>query len=264
MNNRDEALLAVKDRYIKEASTDKYATSQDQHLRELEIRAMSKHLSNGLRILDIGCGNGYTIAKLASEFESEFIGIDLSEPMISCAKEITVNLNLKGKAEFRTGNILDLDIDSNSFDVVITERLLINLPTWDDQQKAIRKIHSILKNNGLFLMMDATRQGVDRLNEIRKKVGMEPIPHSTKQNWWINRFDEKQIKNFLQEIFNIENIQRFGMYFFISRVLHPLLVTQHKPKFDSPINQIAEDIALKLGTNYKDLGHSALFVLRKK
>jgi len=58
--------------------------------------------------------------------------------MINCAKEITVNLNLKGKAEFRTGNILDLDIDSNSFDVVITERLLINLPTWDDQQKAIR------------------------------------------------------------------------------------------------------------------------------
>ena len=40
MNNRDEALLAVKDRYIKDASTDKYATSQDQHLRELEIRAM--------------------------------------------------------------------------------------------------------------------------------------------------------------------------------------------------------------------------------
>ena len=66
MQNRDQALAAVKERYVKEASTDKYATSQDMNLRELEIKAISKHLSDGLKVLDLGCGNGYTISSLAT------------------------------------------------------------------------------------------------------------------------------------------------------------------------------------------------------
>ena len=113
-------------------------------------------------------------------------------------------------------------------------------------------------------MMEATKQGVDRLNEIRKKVNLEPIPHSTKQNWWINRFDEEKIEKFLKDFFTIKKIQRFGMYFFISRVLHPLIVYPEKPKFDSKINTLAQEIASKIGTNFENLGHSTLYVLQKK
>jgi len=263
MQNRDQALAAVKERYVKEASTDKYATSQDMNLRELEIKAISKHLSDGLKVLDLGCGNGYTISSLATLHNCEFLGIDLSEPMIECANKISDDLKLKGKVIFRIGNILDLDISPNSFDVVITERLLINLPTWEDQMKAIKDIHTILNDNGLFLMMEATKQGVDRLNELRQKVGLEAIPHSTKQNWWINRFDEDKIEQFLSQIFKIQEIQRFGMYFFLSRIIHPLMVFPEKPKFDSKMNLIAREIATKIGTDYKNLGHSTLFVLKK-
>lgn len=263
MQNRDQALAAVKERYVKEASTDKYATSQDMNLRELEIKAISKHLSDGLKVLDLGCGNGYTISSLVTLHNCEFLGIDLSEPMIECANKISDDLKLKGKVNFRIGNILDLDISPNSFDVVITERLLINLPTWEDQMKAIKDIHTILNDNGLFLMMEATKQGVDRLNELRQKVGLEAIPHSTKQNWWINRFDEDKIEQFLSQIFKIQEIQRFGMYFFLSRIIHPLMVFPEKPKFDSKMNLIARETASKIGTDYKNLGHSTLFVLKK-
>ena len=263
MQNRDQALAAVKERYVKEASTDKYATSQDMNLRELEIKAISKHLSDGLKVLDLGCGNGYTISSLATLHNCEFLGIDLSEPMIECANKISDDLKLKGKVNFRIGNILDLDISPNSFDVVITARLLINLPTCEDQMKAIKDIHTLLNDNGLFLMMKATKQGVDRLNELSQKVGLEAIPHSTKQNWWINRFDEDKIEQFLSQIFKIQEIQRFGMYFFLSRIIHPLMVFPEKPKFDSKMNLIARETASKIGTDYKNLGHSTLFVLKK-
>lgn len=264
MFNYDDALAAVKERYAREASTDKYATSQDMNLRELEINAISDHFVDGLKVLDVGCGNGYSTISLAKLYNCQFLGIDISEPMIEAAKTLAKDIELKGSVEFRVGNVLDLKMEPRSFDVIITERLLINIPTWEFQMKAIKTLHSLLKDNGMFLMIEATVQGLNRLNAVRQKVGLEPIPHSSKQNWWINRFDEKKIEEFLDEFFYIDNIQRFGMYFFISRVLHPLLIYPEKPKFESKINKIACDVALKLGADYKKLGHSIFLVLRKK
>jgi len=49
--DREDALQAVKSRYIRDASTKKYATSQDGNLRELEINSISKHLSEEMAIL---------------------------------------------------------------------------------------------------------------------------------------------------------------------------------------------------------------------
>jgi len=263
MIDRKEALKAVRERYLKEASTDKYATSDDMNLREIEISAISKHLFDGLKVLDIGCGNGYSTTSLAAIYESNFLGLDLSESMIEAAVQRSKGLKLNGSIQFRVANVLDMQIEPESFDVVITERLLINLPTWEDQMTAIKSIYSILKPNGRFLMMEATLQGVDKLNTLRQKVGLNPIAHSTKKNWWINRFNEERIGKFLGEYFHIEKIQKFGMYFFISRVIHPLIVAPEEPRFDSKINEVARKIALELDTDYDQLGHSAFFVLRK-
>ena len=67
----------------------------------------------------------------------------------------------------------------------------------------------------------------------------------------------------MSQIFKIQEIQRFGMYFFLSRIIHPLMVFPEKPKFDSKINLIAQEIASKIETDYKNLGHSTLFILKK-
>jgi len=263
--DREEALEAVKGRYIRDASTKRYATSQDGNLRELEINAISKHLSDGLQVLDVGCGNGYSAISFANLYNSNFLGIDNSQNMIDAARNLVKDeANLKGKIEFNLGDVLNLKLKPESFDVIITERLLINLPTWEDQVNVIKSLHRLLKKEGKFLMMEATKQGVDRLNEIRKKVNLEPIPHSTKNNWWINRYDENKIEEFLSELFEIVEVQRFGLYFFISRVLYPLSILPEKPKFDSKLNEIARQVSLALGTDFNKLGHSTFFVLRKK
>ncbi len=263
--DREDALQAVKSRYIRDASTKKYATSQDGNLRELEINSISKHLSDGLQVLDVGCGNGYSSISFANLYDSNFFGIDNSQNMIDAARDLLKDeTNLKGTVEFNLGDVLNLNLKPESYDVIITERLLINLPTWEDQMNAIKSLHHLLKKGGKFLMMEATKQGVDRLNETRKKVNLEPIPHSTQINWWINRFDENNIEEFLSELFEIVEVQRFGLYFFISRVLYPLSILPEKPKFDSKLNEIARQVSLALGTDFNKLGHSTFFVLRKK
>lgn len=255
----------VKERYDREASDYKYVTSKDMNLRELEIDAISKYMNDGLKILDIGCANGYTISKLAGHFKSYFIGMDFSKNMINKAKLMAKrkSRHFKGTMIFQVQDVLTLPIltKSNTFDIIITERLLINLPDTLDQEKAIKSIHKLLKPKGKFLMMEATIDGLERLNAVRNKVGLEPTPITTKENRWINRFREEHLKKFLPKYFKILDIQRFGLYFFISRVVHPLLVKN--PKFDAKINKIAYDLATKLETNYKDIGGSALYVLEK-
>ena len=52
------------------------------------------------------------------------------------------------------------------------------------------------------------------------------------------------------------------MYFFIARVIHPLLVAPENPKYDARINTIAQQIAGQM-PNFEDMGHVALFVFRK-
>jgi hypothetical protein len=52
------------------------------------------------------------------------------------------------------------------------------------------------------------------------------------------------------------------MYYFISRVIHPLLVAPDKPKYDARINSVALEICKKI-PDFRDMGHVALFVLRK-
>ena len=243
-----------------------YVTSKDMNLRELEIDAISKYMTSGLNVLDIGCANGYTINRLAEKFKSEFMGIDFSEKMIDKAQMMATRKSRlsAGTMRFAVVDVLGLDkyfTVHSTFDIIIPVRLLINLPDTLDQEKAIKSIHKLLKPKGKFLMMEATIDGLERLNAVRNKVGLEPTPITNKENRWINRFREEHLKKFLPKYFKILDIQRFGLYFFISRVVHPLLVKN--TKVDAKINKIAYDLATKLETNYKDIGGSALYVLEK-
>ncbi|MEW6542402.1 MAG: hypothetical protein AB1411_02200 [Nitrospirota bacterium] len=52
------------------------------------------------------------------------------------------------------------------------------------------------------------------------------------------------------------------MYYFLSRVVHPLLVRPEAPRFDAAINSIARRICSEI-PDYEELGHVALWVLRK-
>jgi len=53
------------------------------------------------------------------------------------------------------------------------------------------------------------------------------------------------------------------MYYFLSRVVHPLLVAPEAPRYDAPINRIALDIARQI-PDFMGLGHLVAFILRKR
>ena len=73
--------------------------------------------------------------------------------------------------EFQAGDVLDLSEYAGAFDLVVTERVLINLPSWAHQQQAIDEIALTLKPGGWYVMLENTIDGDQALNELRESSG---------------------------------------------------------------------------------------------
>lgn len=244
------------------ASTKKYATSLDIHLREIEIETISSYLEDGKKILDMGCGNGYSTIRYARDFDSDFTGMDFTSKMVECARKMETG-ELKGRIEFKRGDICNIPLPDESFDIVTTSRVVIALPheDWEVQKKAIGEMHRVLMRGGEYLMMESSEQGLQRLNDIREMFGLYRIP--TNPKWSDLKFDEEKLVPYLEDLFDIIEVKRFGMYYFIGRVIHPLLVAPEEPKYDNPINRVACEIARKI-PNFRDIGALVFYHLKKK
>ena len=257
-------ITEIQEYYRVRAGSGRYATSPDFNLREVEIDYLSRWMKDGLQILDVGCGNGYSTLCHATMFASQFVGVDFVPEMVNEARNLLKDFWPKGEIEFRVGDVTKLEFPDSSFDIVVSERCLLNLPTKSDQWLAIREVARVVKPGGLYLMLEGTMQGLQRLNEVRARFDLDPIPEADpKYNWFSNKFDEDEMIPVALSSFNkLEQIQRFGMYYFISRVINPLLVKPDQPKYDAPINTIARQICSQF-PNFEDIGHVALFVFRR-
>ena len=60
-----------------------------------------------------------------------------------------------------------------------------------------------------------------------------------------------------------ENTHRFGMYYFLTRVVQPLLVAPEKPSYDHKLNLVARELA-RFFPDLDGMGHLVAFALSKR
>ena len=223
----------------------------------------------GKDILDIGCGNGYTLISLAKRLEAwKLTGVDFSGNLIKGAQHLISQEKdkLKSMPSFICSDALKYlsDQKDESIKYIITERFILNLPSMDSQKNALREIYRVLQKRGRLLMCEGTISGFKALNDIRVMVGLEAIQETSADNLSANRIDDKVFKEYLSSElgFKLQNKFGFSNYFIISRVLHPLMVSPLKPRFDSKYNEIAKLIQenLDLEPGY---GSNVLWLLEK-
>lgn len=237
------------------------ATMPDSYLKELEIAAISRHLADGQRVADIGCGNGFSSFAYADKFKITLTGMDYSEVMIAHAREkLHTERKSTGSLDFTVGDVRDTKLPTNSFDRVITDRCLINLASRDDQKKAIHEMHRLLKKGGLYLMCEDTEQGLANLNKLRTAAGLEAVA----VRWHNLYLDEKHIRQSWEGLFELVEEDCFSsLYYTASRVIYAQIAKAEgtEPRYDHPINKAAAAIS-GMG-DFGDYGPLKLFVLRK-
>lgn len=236
-------------------------THGDIWQRWLEIEMICRYLKKTERVLDIGCGNGYS-TRIFADFSKQVIGIDYSEAMIERARgESFSEKKRKGAIpEFHNCNILDLTPEHfGFFDTAISERCLINLRSFEEQKQAIINIASVLKHGGHYIFIEGCGDGRAKLNDMRQKVGLSVMPTV----WHNIDFAETETLNFFKQYFVVEDRQYFGIYDFLSRVVHPLLVAPKEPRYDARINEIAAHLSL-ICQELKDLSRVFFILLRRK
>lgn len=241
----------------KKYKEDMTATLFDTRLMELEIETIMKLLSKNDKVIDVGCGNGYTTLMYADKV-NDILGVDYCKEMVDVASAAAKK---KGQvnAHFEHVSILDNPTHPAAFDKAISTRVIINIVEWKDQMKAIQNIAKYLKPKGRFIFCESTKQGLERLNDIRKMFGLECSPIT----WHNEPFDEDKLYPFLEKHFKIVEKKTFGMYYFISRVIHPLLVAPEEPKWGHKINEVAKRVASKI-PEFKEASYLTLLILEKK
>jgi len=229
--------LSILEFWDKRANLAELAGTTDLMAKQLEIEIISKHIKASQKILEIGCGNGMTAIELARRFEIDITGIDFSEKMISEARRLASKNHLRGHLSFSAGNIRDLLSITDRYDLIFTERVLINLLDWSAQAKAIKDIIALLKPGGRYLMCENSRDGLDRINMYRESCGLSKINPP-----WHNRYLLEKEVNCLEidgaKLTGVENYS--STYYFISRVVNAWLAAQEgiEPQYDAKINQL--------------------------
>jgi ubiquinone/menaquinone biosynthesis C-methylase UbiE len=115
---------------------------------EAEIKAvLADRLFRSL--LDLGTGTGRMLELLGPELERG-LGIDLSLDMLALARARLDRAGLR-QCSVRQGDIYDLALPRDSFDVVIVHQVLHYL---DDGARAIREAARVLRPQGRLLVID--------------------------------------------------------------------------------------------------------------
>jgi ubiquinone/menaquinone biosynthesis C-methylase UbiE len=232
------------------------ATSPDFFAFDLEKNVVLSFLRDGQKVLNVGCGNGIKDLEYCRQKKIKLKGTDYSDEMITVANnELKKSIaGLVGELVFEYGDILDL-AERDEYDVVITDRCLINLGTEENQRTAIDNIHRSLKVGGKFLMMECTKQGLMRINEVRKGFNLEEIKER-----WHNNYLSDSIIAFAKEKFAMMEIDNFdSTYFLISRTINALVTKKGEPiDYMSDINKFASKLPA-----VGDFAPLKLFILTK-
>ncbi|MBU2892943.1 class I SAM-dependent methyltransferase [Colwellia sp. D2M02] len=115
-------------------------------------------------ILDVGCGNGLLLSKLADDFD-QLYGVDYASSMVEQAKI------LMPKQCFSVAEAAKLNFDDSSFDRVLSYSIFHYFPEQDYIIKAINEMIRVTKPGGIILIGDL----LDKDFEQKIKGASDPL-----------------------------------------------------------------------------------------
>lgn len=131
-------------------------------------------VSDGMTVLDVGCGGGVT-TEILSEIvgtNGKVIGVDPNQKAINLASKKSQSNNLKN-VEYVCSDIFNYSNKENEFDAIVGRRVLMYLPNPKD---AISQLSSLLKSGGIMGFQEHDSTSI---------INKDKMPLHFKANQWI-------------------------------------------------------------------------------
>lgn len=222
------------------------STMQDEIVRNKEIAFIKRAVclvssllvvGKEVRVLDLGCGNGYATEVLARAFpQTSFWAVDFCDDLLSIARNRGIP-----NCQFSKGDARKLEFEDGFFDLVYTERCLINIRDWEEQKNAFSEVARVIRprstqcssgesvvsrHGGLYAMIECFTDGHENYNRARTELGLDEIPLPN-----VNLFFDKSRTMFeLEKYFKAypggHDVGFLSSHYFAARVLHACV--QHK------------------------------------
>lgn len=120
------------------------------------------------RVVDVGCGTGFTSAALLERFDvQEIVGVDPAEGMLDVfASKLEEFPGVQ--VELRAQDVMEMDVAEGSADAVISAMALHWFP---DKPGAIARMARALRPGGVLAILTAGRGGEIAWQELLEEVG---------------------------------------------------------------------------------------------
>lgn len=251
------------------------STTKTPTIKRLEINALSdavNSVSNSgskLEVLEVGCGNGHNLFGLHSIFNNyNFTGVDYSPQMISNALNIKKCEGLN-RVDFFVGDILDLEGNTElkkEYDIVFTDRCLINLNSLALQKRGFEQLSRKVKNGGHIVIIENCIQTYGNQNFCRKSIGLKPrtpdeYNHFIDENKFIE-FAQNGLKLKLIEINDFGSLHDIVLYVLLPKI------NGGKIDYSHPIMDAVTELSINTGHKFKNcfgsFGQNRLYLFKKR
>jgi ubiquinone/menaquinone biosynthesis C-methylase UbiE len=116
-------------------------------------------IGNDNAILDVGCGGGRTLSKLAAFVgQGKVYGIDFSDESVALSKKTNAQWIRDGRVEVRHGSVSQLPFSDGMFDLVTAVETHF---WWPDLPKDLREVFRVLKPGGRFAIIAEVYRGAN-------------------------------------------------------------------------------------------------------
>jgi len=241
------------------AGVDLRATTKTGTIKSLEIAALVRAIrrsgmeSRQRTVLEAGCGNGQNCVALAAEFANfKFVGFDYVDAMVQSARLLAESNGVTDRLNFVVGDMLNLAKCNlaDKYDVVFTDRAVINLNTEELQLQVISVLAARVAPGGLLLLLENFVETYERQNDCRELLGLQRRTPAE-----FNRFlVGEHVKSLVCGLgFDLVTIDDFGsLHDLLLYVLLPA-VNEGQINYDDPIVAAATELCLRLGSVEADL-----------
>jgi 2-polyprenyl-3-methyl-5-hydroxy-6-metoxy-1,4-benzoquinol methylase len=152
-----------------------------QNKKDIFYRKLVRHVPEGAKILDVGCGKGSFLERATQRFACS--GIEISEALADVARG-------RVNGEIFVGDFLMTDFGDRKYDGIT---LISILEHWDDPLGALKKVYHLMTDQGVMLLKTVNFQCWNRVIMGKKWTGLRPPDHMV-------YFDPRNLKQLLHKV----------------------------------------------------------------